>query len=85
MNAKGVCLTVAMALLTLPVLAQDTARGHGTRVFEIVFEDDPFLTDQVRSAAARPGSFYSLRGVQRDPGGIGRLIQDVLLQEEPSR
>jgi protocatechuate 3,4-dioxygenase beta subunit len=56
-----------------------TAGGHGTRIFEIVFEDDPFLTAQVRAAAAQPGSFYSLRAVQRGTGGVGRLTQDVVL------
>ena len=55
------------------------AEGSGTRVFEIVFEDDPFLTEPVRAAAARPGSFYSLRAVQRGTGGVGRVTQDVVL------
>src|SRR5688572_21712178 len=58
-----------------------SAPGHATRVFEIVFEDDPFVTEQVRSAATRPGSFYSLRPVQRGTGGIGRVTQDVVLTE----
>jgi protocatechuate 3,4-dioxygenase beta subunit len=54
-----------------------TAEGRGQRVFEIVFEDDPFLSARVRAEAARPGSFYSLRAVP--PGG--RLTQDVVLPE----
>jgi protocatechuate 3,4-dioxygenase beta subunit len=52
-----------------------TAEGRGTRIFEIVFEDDPFVTSQIREDAARPGSIYALRRV--DPGG--RVIQDVVL------
>jgi len=56
-----------------------TADGHGTRVFEIVFEDDPFLSQQIRAAAARPGSAYALQSVQRGPGGVGRVTQDVVL------
>jgi protocatechuate 3,4-dioxygenase beta subunit len=58
-----------------------SAAGHAPRVFEIVFDDDPFVTDEIRAAAARPGSFYSLRTVQRGTGGTGRLIQDVVLTE----
>ena len=61
------------------------APGHGTRVFEIVFEDDPHVTAEVRAAAARPGSFYSLRRVERGPAGAGRVTQDVVLPMEPSR
>jgi protocatechuate 3,4-dioxygenase, beta subunit len=58
-----------------------TADGRGARVFEIVFEDDPFVTPQVRDAASRAGSFYSLRAVQRAPGGAGRVEQDVVLPD----
>jgi hypothetical protein len=53
-------------------------------VFEIVFEDDPFVTADVRAAAARPGSFYSLRPVRRGAGGTGHVTQDVVLPMESS-
>jgi protocatechuate 3,4-dioxygenase beta subunit len=56
-----------------------TAAGHGTRIFEIVFEDDPFVGADVRADAARPGSFYSLRPVRPGPDGVGRIEQDVVL------
>ena len=56
-----------------------TAAGHGTRIFEIVFEDDPFVGEAVRAAAARPGSFYSLRPVRAGASGAGRVEQDVVL------
>jgi protocatechuate 3,4-dioxygenase beta subunit len=55
-----------------------TADGHGTRIFEIVFDDDPYMNAQVRADAARPGSFYALQSV-RKTGGIGRVTQDVVL------
>jgi protocatechuate 3,4-dioxygenase beta subunit len=55
------------------------APGHGTRIFEIVFEDDPYVGERVRAEAARPGSFYSLRPVRLGAGGIGRVEQDVVL------
>jgi protocatechuate 3,4-dioxygenase beta subunit len=54
------------------------ADGHGPRIFEIVFDDDPLVTAEIRQAAARPGSIYSVRRVE--PGaGAGRVVQDVVL------
>jgi protocatechuate 3,4-dioxygenase, beta subunit len=58
-----------------------TADGHGTRVFEIVFEDDPFVSAQIRADAARPGSAYALQSVAKGPGGVGRVTQDVVLPD----
>jgi protocatechuate 3,4-dioxygenase, beta subunit len=56
-----------------------TADGHGTRIFEIVFEDDPFISQQIRDDAARPGSIYALQRVLPGEGGVGRMTQDVVL------
>lgn len=56
-----------------------TAAGQGTRIFEIVFDDDPFVSPQVRADAANPGSMYALQTIRRGPGGVGRLTQDVVL------
>ena len=55
------------------------AAGHGPRVFEIVFADDPLVTDEIRLEASRPGSIYSLRRVEPGPAGSGLVIQDVVL------
>jgi len=55
------------------------APGHGARIFEIVFEDDPFVDAKVRADAGRPGSMYSLKAVQPGVGGAGRIAQDVVL------
>jgi protocatechuate 3,4-dioxygenase, beta subunit len=56
-----------------------TADGQGTRIFEIVFEDDPFVTPQIREDAGQSGSIYALRTVERGPDGVGRVTQDVVL------
>jgi protocatechuate 3,4-dioxygenase beta subunit len=56
-----------------------TANGHGTRIFEIVFEDDPFVSAEIRADAARPGSMYALQAVRKGPGGVGQVAQDVVL------
>lgn len=53
---------------------QVAAEGHGSRVFEIVFDDDPYVDERIRQAAARPGSFYALVKVEG-----GRVQQDVVL------
>jgi protocatechuate 3,4-dioxygenase beta subunit len=58
-----------------------TAEGHGTRVFEIVFEDDPFVSRQIRADAARPASSYALQSVPKGPDGVGRVAQDVVLPD----
>jgi protocatechuate 3,4-dioxygenase beta subunit len=56
-----------------------TAEGQGTRIFEIVFDDDPFMNAKTREDAAKPGSIYALQRVKPGPGGVGRITQDVVL------
>ena len=55
------------------------AEGHDPVVFEIVFDDDPHVTDEVRRRATGPSSGASLKRVQPGPGGVGRVEQDVVL------
>jgi protocatechuate 3,4-dioxygenase beta subunit len=55
------------------------ADGHAPLVFEIVFEDDPHVTEEVRSRARGPSSGFSLKRIQPGPGGVGRIEQDVVL------
>jgi protocatechuate 3,4-dioxygenase beta subunit len=55
------------------------AEGHGSRIFEIIFDDDPFVTAQIREEAGQPGSAYALRRVDAGPNGVGRVVQDVVL------
>jgi protocatechuate 3,4-dioxygenase beta subunit len=59
------------------------ADGHGSRIFEIVFDDDPLVTAKIRSEAAQPGSVYALQPVKRGPGGVGQVTQDVVLPGLP--
>jgi len=56
-----------------------TAEGQGSRIFEIVFDDDPFVTAKIREDAARAESIYALQRVTRGPGDVGRVTQDVVL------
>jgi protocatechuate 3,4-dioxygenase beta subunit len=55
------------------------ADGHGSRIFEIVFADDPFVTEAVRRDAAQPGSPVSVRSVERHESGVGRVVHDIVL------
>jgi len=55
------------------------ADGHESRIFEIVFDQDPLVTDAIRRRAAEPGSIYSVRRIERGRDGVGILSQDVVL------
>lgn len=55
------------------------APGYSTRIFEIVFEQDPLVTEEIRRRAAEAGSVYSLRRIEPGKGGVGQVTQDVVL------
>jgi protocatechuate 3,4-dioxygenase beta subunit len=57
-----------------------TAPGFSERVFEIVFEGDPFLDDKVRQQAANEWSGFSLRRLEKDEQGVWRCTQDIKLR-----
>lgn len=57
-----------------------SAAGYSERVFEIVFEGDPFLTDNVRQEAAKEWSGFSLRRLEKDSQGTWRCTQDIKLR-----
>lgn len=56
-----------------------TAAGYSERVFEIVFEGDPLLDDNVRGETAREWSGFSLRRLEKDKQGVWRCTQDIKL------
>ena len=56
------------------------APGYSERVFEIVFEGDPFLDDKVRHEAANEWSGFSLRRLEKDEQGVLRCTQDIKLR-----
>ena len=55
------------------------ATGYKERIFEIVFEDDPLVTERIRASAAREGSGFSIRPLTRDAQGLLRCTQDIRL------
>ena len=55
------------------------APGYRERIFEIVFEDDPLVTDRIRADASREGSGFSIRPLTRDAQGVLRCTQDIRL------
>ncbi len=57
------------------------APGYKERIFEIVFEGDKFITDRIRSDAAREGSDYAICSLERDKQGVWRCTQDVKLSQ----
>jgi protocatechuate 3,4-dioxygenase beta subunit len=56
------------------------AAGQGSRIFEIIFEQDPNVTAEIRKQAAEPGTIYSLRRIESGAGGVGQVTQDVVLE-----
>lgn len=58
------------------------APGYQERVFEIVFEGDPKLGDDIRASAAREDSAFSIRKLTRDAQGGWRCSQDVILRKQ---
>ena len=56
------------------------ASGQGSRIFEIIFEQDPHVTAEIREQAKQPGTIYSLRGIETGAGGVGLVTQDVVLE-----
>lgn len=56
------------------------APGYQERVFEIVFEGDPKISQDLRASAAKDGSDFSIRSIMRDPQDRWRCTQDVKLR-----
>ena len=56
-----------------------TAAGHGARIFEIVFDQDPLVTAEIRRQATQPDSIYSIRPIEKGANGVGQVTQDVIL------
>ena len=57
-----------------------TSPGYSERIFEIVFEGDPFLDDRVRQDAAKEWSAFSIRRLEKDEQGVLRCTQDIKLR-----
>jgi protocatechuate 3,4-dioxygenase, beta subunit len=54
--------------------------GYKEKVFEIVFEGDPFIDDRVRSDAAKEDGVFSIRPLERDKENVLRCVQDIKLK-----
>ena len=57
------------------------ASGFKEKIFEIVFEGDNFLTEEIRRDASREESAYSIRKLERDQQGVLRCTQDITLKQ----
>ena len=54
--------------------------GYKEKVFEIVFEGDPFIDDRVRRDAAKEDGAFSIRPLERDKDNLLRCVQDIKLK-----
>ncbi|HKY03960.1 MAG TPA: protocatechuate 3,4-dioxygenase [Blastocatellia bacterium] len=59
-----------------------TGPGYKEKVFEIVFEGDPQLSDRIKADARNEDSGFSLRPITRDKDGTLRVVQDIKLRRE---
>lgn len=59
-----------------------SAPGHRERLFEIVFEGDPALTDRIKEDAKTGEGAFSLRPLTRGLDGSWRVVQDVRLRTD---
>lgn len=57
-----------------------TAPSYQERIFEIVFDKDPKVTDRIRADATRADSGFSVRPLERDQQGVWRCTQDIKLK-----
>ena len=57
------------------------APGYQERIFEIMFEGDPKIRDNIRAKAAEEGSEFSIRPLTRDPQGGWRCTQNITLRK----
>lgn len=58
------------------------ARGQRERLFEIVFEGDPALSDRIKEDAKKDDGAFSIRPLTRAPDGAWRVVQDIRLRAE---
>lgn len=57
------------------------AQSYQENVFEIVFEDDPKVGNDIRARAAQAGSGFSLRKLTRDVQGVWHCAQNVTMKQ----
>jgi hypothetical protein len=61
------------------------AAGQGSRIFEIIFDQDPNVTAEIRKQATEPGSIYSLRRIEAGAAARPRSPRTWCSSAEPGR
>ncbi|MFQ5510911.1 MAG: protocatechuate 3,4-dioxygenase [Candidatus Krumholzibacteriia bacterium] len=56
-----------------------TPPGRKEQLFELLFEGDPLLPDDIEERANR-GGYYLLQALERDDGGVWRCTADIVLR-----
>ncbi len=56
------------------------APGYRQKIFEIVFEGDAFINDEMRASAQSEDSIFSIRPLEKDKAGMLRCVQDIKLR-----
>jgi protocatechuate 3,4-dioxygenase beta subunit len=58
-----------------------TAPGYKEKVFEIIFEGDPFISERMLADSKNEDSMFSVRRLERDNKGVLRCVQDIKLKK----
>jgi len=57
------------------------APGYRQKIFEIVFEGDAFISEEMRRDAKSQDSIFSIRPLAKDNAGMLRCVQDIRLRK----
>ncbi len=57
------------------------APGYRQKIFEIVFEGDAFISEEMRADARSEDSIFSIRTLTKDKDGMLRCVQDIKLRK----
>jgi protocatechuate 3,4-dioxygenase beta subunit len=58
------------------------APGYRQKIFEIVFEGDQFISEEMRRDAGSEDSIFSIRSLEKDNSGMLRCVQDIKLRKQ---
>jgi protocatechuate 3,4-dioxygenase beta subunit len=58
------------------------ASGYKEKIFEIVFEGDTLINEQIREDARSEDSIFSIRPLEKQKDGLLKCVQDIVLRKQ---
>ncbi len=59
-----------------------SGKGYEKQYGELMFEEDPYLSERARTNAAKDGTFATVRPLARESNGVWRCIRDLKLERK---